>query len=153
MQFTIRLFKPADLEAIKRLTVDSFAGVTLEQNVEEALGELGGHDWKWRKARHVDEDVAAAHVGIFVAEYQGRVAGYISTWLSARSFAGKGWGACSSSTRSTTSAARSWPMRPSKRWLRMRLATISTFRADSPKSPARFISPGGCRSCNCGIVR
>ena len=88
MQFSIRHYSPADLEALKRLTVESFAGVTLEQNVEEALGELGGRDWKWRKAGHVDEDVAASPEGIFVAEYQGRVAGYISTRIDRE--AGKG---------------------------------------------------------------
>jgi ribosomal protein S18 acetylase RimI-like enzyme len=77
--FTIRNYQPDDLEAIKRLTVDSFAGVTLEQNVEEALGVLHGHDWRWRKARHLDEDVAANPDGVFVAEAQGAVAGYITT--------------------------------------------------------------------------
>lgn len=79
MDFTIRTYQRADLDTLKRLTVESFSGVTLEQNVEEALGILSGHDWKWRKARHVDEDVAAAPEGIFVAEYEGRIAGYIST--------------------------------------------------------------------------
>ncbi|HJZ55961.1 MAG TPA: hypothetical protein VKE74_13410, partial [Gemmataceae bacterium] len=66
MSITIRPYRPGDLEAIKRLTVDSFAGVTLEQNVEDALGVLNGHDWKWRKARHIDEDVSANPAGVFV---------------------------------------------------------------------------------------
>ena len=76
---TIRLYQPGDLDAIKRLTVEAFGGVTLEQNVEDTLGLLHGHDWRWRKSRHVDEDVAAHPSGIFVAEAQGRVAGYITT--------------------------------------------------------------------------
>ena len=75
----IRLYLPDDLPAIKQLVVESFRGVTLEQNVEHALGLLHGHDWRWRKARHIDEDVAAHPAGIFVAETQGRVVGYIST--------------------------------------------------------------------------
>lgn len=75
----IRPYLPDDLDAIKRLTVESFTGVTLEQNVENALGLLHGHDWRWRKARHIDEDVAANPSGIFVAESQGCVVGYIST--------------------------------------------------------------------------
>ena len=57
--FSIRPYRPEDLETLKRLTVDSFQGVTLEQNVEDKLGILHGHDWRWRKARHIDEDVAA----------------------------------------------------------------------------------------------
>lgn len=79
MNIHIRPFQPADLAIIKELTVSAFDGVTLEQNVEQALGELNGHDWRWRKARHVDDDVAANAAGIFVAEREGAVVGYIST--------------------------------------------------------------------------
>jgi ribosomal protein S18 acetylase RimI-like enzyme len=79
MSITLRTYRPADLEAIKSLTVAAFDGVTLEQNVEQAIGVLNGHDWQWRKARHVDDDVAANSDGIFVAEQDGKVVGYIST--------------------------------------------------------------------------
>lgn len=79
MPITFRLFQPTDLLAIKDLTVTAFDGVTLEQNVEQALGVLNGHDWQWRKARHVEDDVAANAAGIIVAEHDGRVVGYIST--------------------------------------------------------------------------
>ncbi|MFM8218105.1 MAG: GNAT family N-acetyltransferase [Planctomycetaceae bacterium] len=75
----MRTYQPADLETLQHLTVAAFEGVTLEQNVESALGILNGHDWKWRKARHVDDDVAADPGGIFVAETAGQIAGYIST--------------------------------------------------------------------------
>ena len=75
----IRTYRPDDLDAIKRMTVESFGGVTLEQNVEDALGVLHGHDWRWRKARHIDEDVATNPTGIFVAEAQEDVVGYITT--------------------------------------------------------------------------
>ncbi len=91
---TIREYQSADLADLKRLTVEAFAGVTLEQNVEEVLGVLHGHDWRWRKARHVDEDVAANPEGVFVAQVaqlaqlQGRVVGYISTRIDRE--AGKG---------------------------------------------------------------
>ena len=47
---TIRPFRPDELDAIKQLTVASFGGVTLEENVENALGVLHGHDWRWRKS-------------------------------------------------------------------------------------------------------
>ncbi len=76
---SFRLYRPDDLEAIKKLTVESFGGVTIEENVERVLGTFNDHDWRWRKARHIDEDVAANPVGIFVAESQGRMAGYITT--------------------------------------------------------------------------
>ena len=79
MTFSIRLYRPADLEVMKQLTVESFGGVTLEQNVEQTLGLLRGHDWRWRKARHIDEDVALNPAGIFVAEACARVVGFITT--------------------------------------------------------------------------
>jgi ribosomal protein S18 acetylase RimI-like enzyme len=88
MSIIIRLYRTSDLEALKQLTIDSFAGVTLEQNVEQTLGILHGHDWRWRKARHIDEDVAANPSGIFVAESEGRVVGFITTTLDHES--GKG---------------------------------------------------------------
>jgi ribosomal protein S18 acetylase RimI-like enzyme len=85
---SIRLAAPLDLEALKRLTVEAFEGVTLEQNVEAALGVLQGHDWRWRKARHLDEDMAAHPAGVFVAEASGLVVGYITTRVDRES--GKG---------------------------------------------------------------
>lgn len=85
---TIRNYRADDVETIKRLTVESFAGVTLEENVEQKLGRLHGHDWRWRKARHIDEDIAANPAGVFVAESQGRVVGYVTTLIDRE--AGKG---------------------------------------------------------------
>jgi ribosomal protein S18 acetylase RimI-like enzyme len=78
-EIVIRLYEPRDLDIIKRMTVDSFRGVTLEQNVEEALGVLNSRDWRWRKSRHIDEDVSANPAGIFIAELAGQVVGYITT--------------------------------------------------------------------------
>jgi ribosomal protein S18 acetylase RimI-like enzyme len=84
----IRDYRPTDLETIKRLTVESFAGVTLEQNIEQVLGILNGRDWRWRKARHIDEDVTANPGGVFVAEAQGLAVGYITALIDRE--AGKG---------------------------------------------------------------
>jgi ribosomal protein S18 acetylase RimI-like enzyme len=86
---SIRLYRPEDLEAIKTLTLEAFAGVTLEQNVEEKLGRLHGRDWRWRKARHIDDDVAANREGIFVAEADGRIVGYITTRIDRQSGQGR----------------------------------------------------------------
>ena len=60
--------------------MEGFEGVSLDHATERVLeGEFAGHDWRWRKARHVDEDVAIFAEGVFVAEANGVVAGYIST--------------------------------------------------------------------------
>lgn len=80
-EITLRPYRPDDLEALKQLTVDSFGGVALDQNVEQALGVLNGRDWRWRKSRHLDDDAAANPSGIFVAEADGGIVGYITTTL------------------------------------------------------------------------
>jgi ribosomal protein S18 acetylase RimI-like enzyme len=88
MSIHIRLWKPEDLSELKRITVEAFDGIALDQRVEQHLGKLHGHDWRWRKARHIDEDAAENPGGIFVAEEDGRILGYITTRLDAE--AGKG---------------------------------------------------------------
>ena len=77
----IRPYEPRDLDALKRLTIEGFEGIAIDQNIENALGILGGRDWRWRKTRQVEEDVTVNPAGVFVAEADGKVAGYISTRL------------------------------------------------------------------------
>ena len=89
MNVVIRAYRDSDLAALKAITVEGFVGVSLDHAIEERLGgELAGHDWRWRKARHLDDDVAAHAAGIFVAEQDGAVVGYISTVID--SDAGRG---------------------------------------------------------------
>ncbi len=84
----IRLCQTSDLDELKRITIEGFEGIAIDQNVERELGVVGQHDWRWRKARHVDEDIEANPNGVFVAEADGKVLGYISTRLDHE--AGKG---------------------------------------------------------------
>lgn len=76
----VRPFQPADLPHLKRLTVEGFQGVSIDHGIENAYGLINGHDWQWRKARHIDEDVARDPAGIFVADDEGQIVGYITTW-------------------------------------------------------------------------
>lgn len=84
----IRLYQTSDLDELKRITIEGFEGIAIDQNVERELGAVGQHDWRWRKARHVDEDIEANPNGVFVAEADGKLLGYISTRLDPE--AGKG---------------------------------------------------------------
>jgi ribosomal protein S18 acetylase RimI-like enzyme len=84
----IRAYQSADLGELKRITVEGFEGIAIDQSVENLLGILRGHDWRWRKSRHVDEDIQANPAGIFVAEESGNILGYISTRIDHES--GKG---------------------------------------------------------------
>ena len=75
---TIRPFHVADLPTLLRLTVESFEGIAMDQTIEEKFGLLAEHDWQWRKARHIEEDCAGNPAGVFVAEEDGKIIGYIS---------------------------------------------------------------------------
>ena len=75
----IRLFQEADREAIKAITAICFAGVGIDYNIEQRYGVINGMDWRARKVRHIDDDIAANAAGIFVAEADGQVVGYVTT--------------------------------------------------------------------------
>ena len=75
----IRNYRASDLEALKEITAICFEGVNIDQGIEELVGLVDGKDWRWRKKRHIDDDVAANAEGIFVAEVAGEVVGYVST--------------------------------------------------------------------------
>ena len=55
----VRPYIPADLLHLKRLTTEGFVGVSVDHGIEQAFGPINGHDWQWRKARHIDDDAAA----------------------------------------------------------------------------------------------
>jgi hypothetical protein len=52
----IRPFRPDDLPLLREMTVEAFDGVSIDQGIEREFGSINGRDWRWRKARHVDED-------------------------------------------------------------------------------------------------
>jgi ribosomal protein S18 acetylase RimI-like enzyme len=75
----IRSYRPSDREALRSLTEEAFHGVSIDHNIEAIFGMIAGHNWRWRKARHIDDDVAIHPDGVFVAEEDGRIIGYITT--------------------------------------------------------------------------
>ena len=80
MSALIRNFVPNDLPDLQRITVEAFSGVSIDRRIEECFGEIHGHDWRWRKARHIEVDASRDPNGVFVAEEEGRIVGYITTW-------------------------------------------------------------------------
>jgi ribosomal protein S18 acetylase RimI-like enzyme len=79
----IRPYQPSDLDALKCLTLEGFAGVSIDHGIEQQFGLINGHDWRWRKARHIDQDIARDPDGVFVAEENGQIVGYVTTWQDA----------------------------------------------------------------------
>lgn len=76
---TIRHYQPSDLPKLRQITVESFGGVALEQMIEQKLGVWNQRGWKDRKADHIDEDCQANPAGVFIAERDGEILGYITT--------------------------------------------------------------------------
>ena len=81
MSITIRPFRPADLQVMQEITLASFPGISLDQTIEQKFGEQNGHDWRWRKARHIELETNANPVGAFIAEEGGRTVAYVTTTL------------------------------------------------------------------------
>jgi ribosomal protein S18 acetylase RimI-like enzyme len=81
MSATFRQYVPVDLTTLKSIMVDAFDGVSIDQGIETLYGPINGHGWKWRKARHLDEDVERNEADIIVAEEDGRILGFVSSWI------------------------------------------------------------------------
>jgi len=88
MSVAIRGFEPADLEELKRITIACFNGVAFDQMIEDRFGLLNGTDWRSRKARQIEDDVTTNAAGVFVAEENGKILGYITSTVDR--VAGKG---------------------------------------------------------------
>lgn len=85
----IRKYQSSDLSALQEMTVAAFDGVSIDQGMEQIFGTIAGHDWQWRKMRHVADDASRDPDGILVLESSdGEIAGFVST--SADSAAGVG---------------------------------------------------------------
>ena len=86
----IRPYESRDLDRLKEITALCFDGVSIDRNIDEKFGLLGGHDWRWRKLRHIDVDVADDNAqGVFVGEEDGQVVGYITTRIDHQSKIGQ----------------------------------------------------------------
>ncbi len=75
----IRSYKPADLDALRQITVTCFNGTSVDQNIEQKFGKLTEQNWGERKARTIDTDAQVNPGGIFVYEENGHVIAYITT--------------------------------------------------------------------------
>jgi len=53
----IRPYQPDDLAELKRITVEAFEGLALDERIEEQIGVVHKRDWRWRKARDVEDEV------------------------------------------------------------------------------------------------
>jgi ribosomal protein S18 acetylase RimI-like enzyme len=75
----LRKYRPSDLETLRRITAICFEKVSIDKNIEDKFGVIADVDWKQRKMSHINDDVEANPEGVFVAEIDGEIAGYITT--------------------------------------------------------------------------
>lgn len=75
----IRNYKPSDLQTLRQITAICFEKVSIDKNIEDRFGRIGDMDWKERKMSHIDDDTEVNPDGVFVAEVDGEIAGYITT--------------------------------------------------------------------------
>ncbi len=80
-EIIFRGMRPDDLPTLTAIMVEAFEGVSIDQGIEEVFGVIHGHDWKWRKARHLQDDLRRDPDGILVAECADRVVGFVSSWM------------------------------------------------------------------------
>ncbi len=80
MTIIFRPFREADRPALRSLTVEAFEGVSIDHNIDRVLGPVAGRDWRWRKARHIDEDIDIHRAELAVAEDDetGQAVGYVT---------------------------------------------------------------------------
>lgn len=76
---TIRAYCEGDLTELRRITVECFEPVSVDRRIEELHGVINGRDWRWRKARHIDADIAAHAEGVWVADPGSGPVGYVSS--------------------------------------------------------------------------
>lgn len=88
-EVTIRPFREPDRCRLKELTVEAFRGVSIDQNIEDRFGLLHGTTWQERKAKHIDDDIAANAGGVLVAEHHDEIVGYITIVLDRKSKLGR----------------------------------------------------------------
>jgi len=79
----IRAFQESDRERLKQITAEVFGPSAIDFYIEEKFGIVNDHDWRWRKVRHIDDDIQSNPGGIFVYEEPGKdnqfeVLGYVT---------------------------------------------------------------------------
>jgi ribosomal protein S18 acetylase RimI-like enzyme len=80
MAINIRPFRESDRPIVRELTIAAFEGVSIDHNIDVLLGAIAGRDWRWRKARDVEQDidVLGAEVAVAVDDRSLAVVGYVT---------------------------------------------------------------------------
>lgn len=80
----IREFRQSDLPRLEDITEAAFPAASIDRLIELRHGRLGTTDWAARKRADVARDCAINPAGVFVAEIDGQVVGYVTCQLDYR---------------------------------------------------------------------
>jgi ribosomal protein S18 acetylase RimI-like enzyme len=79
MTIAIRSYRATDREALEALTVAAFAGVSIDQNIDQRLGPVAGRDWRWRKTQHIASDIdVGAEIAVAAEAGTDKPVGYVT---------------------------------------------------------------------------
>jgi ribosomal protein S18 acetylase RimI-like enzyme len=77
----IRKARPDETDELVGIVRRSFEKVSIDKSVEDAFGQIIGLAWHERKAADIRRDCGLNPDGIFVKEIDGKLAGFITTFL------------------------------------------------------------------------
>jgi ribosomal protein S18 acetylase RimI-like enzyme len=78
----IRPYEGRDRQRLREITAEVFGPAAVDYHIERRFGIVQRRDWRWRKLRHIDDDIRSNAAGIFVyAEPDGTLVGYVSVQL------------------------------------------------------------------------
>ena len=81
----IQLAVDNDLETVIQLTLDSFAQVSFESNIQSEFGLVNGLSWQERKSDHIRSDFKDPDGRVLLANKAGETIGFVSIRLNRKS--------------------------------------------------------------------
>ena len=87
----IRLCKKEEYGILIEVLRDSFSSGSLDKQLEDKFGKVNGFDWWERKSEDIMKQVKDFPEGVFVEELDGRIVGYITTFIDKKFSVGRIW--------------------------------------------------------------
>ncbi|MEI6846302.1 MAG: GNAT family N-acetyltransferase [Candidatus Firestonebacteria bacterium] len=85
----IRAYKKEEYVALVEIIRDSFAGGSIDSRIENKFGRLIGAEWWERKATDILKEVESNPAGVYIQEFEGKPAGFITTSMDKRFSVGR----------------------------------------------------------------
>ena len=84
----IRKYQPSDRDEVVGITLQVYGAISRDGAIERRFGLLNGVSWQQRKTDEIDADLCTNPDGVFVAEENGELRGFITTTIDQRTRTG-----------------------------------------------------------------